>query len=637
MAIKVASRTTFDIDNIIKEIDQNGIKVIVYFFSVEFERHEPHRALKRAFPNAICIGSSMIGGWATGGALEKGICAMSFSEEEVAEVFTSFKEGVKQNPAAAARNAIDELKRKPGFRGVNPDEYLGLIFFDGLCLGETIMKEFSLERDLNLPFIGGAAADELTFTKTLVGIDDKLSGDGLAVMIMKMKIPFFFNHYVHCLPTHHSFIVTKSENYKRVVWEINGEPAAPYYAKLIGVSDPGKLDATHFAKNPFGVVIGESVYVRSPNAVIDGTGLQFYCYLEAGTSVSLLKPGDIIANAQNALREAGEFIPNMQGALLFNCVLRYLEFKELRKVDAFNNVFGGLKFIGFNTYGEELFTHHNQTLTALFFGKPADSQTDLLLKSKRLFHYANSKLKSLIFEIISRSELLHVTISYLNKSFSPLSQAMKNSTSSFQGSTGNFLESFTKSQANINGVDEGFRIIDKEFNESFAIADELQESAKNASENLSSINNVTEMTNILALNAAIEAARAGVAGKGFAVVASEIRKHAGTIKDSVENISTNTSTMVKKIGELSKKMQTMKGEVEQSKRKIQELVAANSSELSLIESVNNDISALEATFRDYDIIKETMDKMIGQSTISKDDIEKMLIVFQNNIEKTGKV
>jgi hypothetical protein len=42
--------------------------------------------------------------------------------------------------------------------------------------------------------------------------------------------------------------------------------------------------------------------------------------------------------------------------------------KEERKLDAFNGVFSGMPFIGFNTFGEELFTHHNQTLTALFIG-----------------------------------------------------------------------------------------------------------------------------------------------------------------------------------------------------------------------------------------------------------------------------
>ncbi|MCL2443311.1 MAG: ATP-binding protein, partial [Treponema sp.] len=41
-------------------------------------------------------------------------------------------------------------------------------------------------------------------------------------------------------------------------------------------------------------------------------------------------------------------------------------------------------------------------------------------KTKRLFHYTDSKLKSLVFDIISRSELLNITISYLKGSMDVL-------------------------------------------------------------------------------------------------------------------------------------------------------------------------------------------------------------------------
>ncbi|MDR0786204.1 MAG: FIST C-terminal domain-containing protein [Treponema sp.] len=368
MSIKVAARQSWDIDGLIKEIAQPDVKAVIYFFSIEMERFEPHKAFKRAFPRAACVGASMVGGWCTSGAIEKGVVAMSLSSDEVAETFVTLQEGVKRDPALVAQKMIEELKRKLGYRNIHPNSYLGIVLFDGLCRGEEIVKRFTYEKGFNLNLVGGAAADEVQFVKTLVSADEKCSDDGAVVLVMKMKIPFYCNHYVHYIPTADSFVITKADPSKRIVWEIEGQNAAEYYAKAIGVSGPDKLTPSHFAKRPVGIVIGDTVYVRSESRVIDGKGLEFFCFIDESTRVHILRRGDIIAHARKTLEDVQRYLPNIQGAMLFNCLFRYLELQELKKIPDFNRVFEKLSFIGFNTYGEEYFTHHNQTLTAVFFG-----------------------------------------------------------------------------------------------------------------------------------------------------------------------------------------------------------------------------------------------------------------------------
>jgi len=420
MAVKVTSLQDWDIEKVIIGVWQPNIKAIIYFFSLSLEKQEIHKALVNAFPGALCVGASMWGGWSSDGAVKNGVSIMSLSSDEVDEIYYTFQDGVKREPILAAHAAIYDLKRKTAGHKINPDEYLGLIFFDGLCLGELIMKEFSMEKDLNMAFIGGAAADEMTFTKTLVGVNNILSKDGLIAVILKMKIPFYFNHYVHYMQTENSFTITRVEIMQRIAWEINGEPAAEFYARQVGVNSVSELTIEIFAKNPLGLLLGDSIYIRSPNLIIDGRGIQFYCYIEAGTKVFLLKQGDIIANAKKSIEGTAQFLPGIQGCLIFNCVQRHLELMEKNLINEFNDVFNGIPMIGFNTYGEELFTHHNQTLTAVFFGTTPEQGMADPYKTKRLFHYTDSKLKSLVFDIVSRSELLNITISYLKGSMDAL-------------------------------------------------------------------------------------------------------------------------------------------------------------------------------------------------------------------------
>jgi hypothetical protein len=356
-------------DGLLKDIEQPGLKVLIYFFSMEYERFEPHKAVKRAFPQALCVGTSMLGGWSSNGIVGKGLLAMSLGTDEVEEVFSSVKEGIKSAPELCAKTAIEELKRKIGYRNITPDDYLGLVFLDGISRGEVIMQALSMEARLNLPFVGGSAsADE--FTRTLVSHNETLSADGLVLVVMKMKIPFHCTHSVHLLPSGSTMVATKVSVKERIVWELNGEPAAPYYAKLIGAGSIDRLNEGVFIKNSLGVVSGDRVYCRSISKVVEGRGLQFFCYIEAGTTLHLLKPGDIIAESRKVMTEAQSYLPQVQAAVLYNCAYRAAELKALKKEQTFNDLFKPLSFIGFTCYGEELFTHHNQTLTALFLGRP---------------------------------------------------------------------------------------------------------------------------------------------------------------------------------------------------------------------------------------------------------------------------
>ncbi len=252
--------------------------------------------------------------------------------------------------------------------GTVGENSVGFLLIDGLSMKEELIAAYIHDALPHLPIIGGSAGDDLQFRETCVFAEGGFHSNAAVFTFIETSLDFETFKLQHFEPSDKELVVTDADPANRIVYEIDGEPAAECYARTLGLP-VDDLNPKVFSMNPLMLQIGEDWYVRSiQKANVDGS-LLFYCAIDTGLPLTIGRGMDIERSLENAIARIAGGFSHIDLSLGCDCVLRRLEILERQKQREAGDILAAINFFGFSTFGEQFNSLHiNQTLTGVTFG-----------------------------------------------------------------------------------------------------------------------------------------------------------------------------------------------------------------------------------------------------------------------------
>jgi hypothetical protein len=341
------------------QINQPNTQVSLAFFSDEYDPQQLGRALKKHLSGPV-IGCTTAGQLSEAGFQRGGISGASLASDELTVVPYLIHPLSQQ--AEQVKKIAEDVQAKISLA---TSSAFGFLLVDGLSMKEEPLISTLYMSLGDIPIIGGSAGDSLRFKQTFVYYDGQLYNDAAVFTLFLTTLPFHVFKHQHFLPTSSKLVITAADPGKRLVKEINGEPAVEAYARLIG-TPVDQLDSVVFSRNPLMLRIGNEYYVRSISNVEPDGSLKFFCAIDAGLILTVGQGNSAVESLNRDLEKMKEDMGDPTVIIGCDCILRRLEMEERGIDDAVGRLLTKSNVVGFSTYGEQINSVHvNQTFTGI--------------------------------------------------------------------------------------------------------------------------------------------------------------------------------------------------------------------------------------------------------------------------------
>jgi len=351
--------------------DDASPDLLFVFHSSTQNPHAVAASLGERFPNTLVVGCTTAGEWLSGQHKNNALVLSGLSTPAIRWA-TSVIENLNDSPADSTQKSCRELLQQLNISSsdLNPEKHFCLSFFDGLSTREEPVIAAMANQLGDVPLLGGSAGDDLKFEHAFVIANGKAYQHAALFILAESDIPFHAIKHQHYIPGNIDVVITKADVDKRLVYRLDGMPAAERYAELLGL-DVDALTTQVFSDHPLSYPYGDECYVRALRQVCEDRSLEFGCAIEEGMVLSLCEHQDMLNEYDKLIEEFKQHAGQTKLLLLCNCIYRALEGSgsNINQTLAEKTTAISTHMIGFDTYGEQWQgLHINQTLVAFALG-----------------------------------------------------------------------------------------------------------------------------------------------------------------------------------------------------------------------------------------------------------------------------
>lgn len=359
-------------DQIAKQLGSGPFELVCLFVSPEADFSALVDATARRFGDADVVACTTAGEIGRAGYEEDQIIAVAFRKDH----FKALTYAIVDLDEIEEQSIADQLiEARLSLTQKTPDwtSEFAFLMIDGLSLREEQLTAFLSAGLGPTPLFGGSSGDGTRFGETWLAHNGDVMKNAAIVVVVRCDRPVRVFSLDHLVPTDQRMVVTSASPDARIVHEINAEPAALEYARLLGL-DPHQLDQFTFAEHPVVVRLGDAHHVRAIQQVKENHDLVFFSAINEGMVLTLATHDDIVAHLDKGLGDLAK-LGKPEFILGCDCILRRIEAGRMQKTRAVSDVLSAHNVVGFSTYGEQIGgLHVNQTLTGVAIYPPLNDE-----------------------------------------------------------------------------------------------------------------------------------------------------------------------------------------------------------------------------------------------------------------------